>query len=143
MPLPQQVINQLNRDPVDTPGWSFGIIFFAAGLFGAVLIIYFVMIFGYEPYLNSQISKVQNQTAALSQSISSQDQTNFLTFYSQISNLQTLLSQHVLLSQFFAWLEQNTEANVYYTSFAFSSNDQVTLAITAKTEADVNQQIAI
>ena len=47
------------------------------------------------------------------------------------------------MPQFFSWLEKNTEANVYYQSFALASGHQVTLGGIAATEADVNQQVAI
>jgi hypothetical protein len=53
------------------------------------------------------------------------------------------LQQHTLSSQFFSWLEQNTEANIYYRSLALTQGDQVALSGTAASEADVNQQVAI
>ena len=143
MPLPQQVINQLASEPAQTPGWSSGVIFFCAGLLIVVLAIYFGMTLGYEPYLNSQIASTQSQVATLSQSIPSQDQAGLIAFYSQISNLKTLLKQHILFSQFLSWLEQNTEANVYYASFSFASGNQITFTGNAKTEADINEQAAI
>jgi hypothetical protein len=143
MPLPQQVINQLSHEPPENPGWSGSVIFFSAGLLVVVLVIYCGMAFVYEPHLNAQISTVDGKVTALSQSISPQDQTNLLTFYSQISNLQTLLANHIIFPQFLSWLEQNTEANVTYTNFSFSSGNEITLTATAASEADVNEQIAI
>jgi Tfp pilus assembly protein PilN len=53
------------------------------------------------------------------------------------------LQNHVLASHFFTWLEQNTEANVYYQSLNLTQGTQVTLSGVAKTEADINQQIAV
>jgi hypothetical protein len=143
MPLPEQVINQLSREPADTPGWSFGLIFFSGALLVIVLAIYFGMTLAYEPYLNTKIAAENSNLANLSQSISAQDEANVLTFYSQIANLQGILAKHTLVSQFLAWLEQNTEANVSYSSFSFSSGGEITLSGNALTEADVNQQIAI
>lgn len=143
MPLPQQVINQLSREPAKTPGWSGGVIFFSGALFIVTLLIYFGMTLAYEPYLNGKISGVETQIDTLGQTISPQDQTNLITFYSQISNLQSLLQNHVLFTQFLSWLEQNTEVNISYSSLSYVSNGQVTLAATAQSEADINQQIAI
>ncbi len=143
MPLPQQVINQLSREPAETPGWSVGVMFFSAGFLIILLLIYFGMTLAYEPYLNGQISSVNNKTQTLSQSISSPDQANLLTFYSQIANLQMLLKHHIVFPQFLSWLGQNTEANIYYSSFSFSSGNELTLTGNAKTESDINQQIAI
>jgi hypothetical protein len=48
-----------------------------------------------------------------------------------------------LSSQFFSWLESNTEANVYYQSLTVTAGDQIALSGAANTEADVNQQVAI
>src|ERR1035441_315975 len=112
MPLPQQVINQLSREPSETPGWSGGILLFSGALLLIILAVYFGMIFAYEPYLNGEISSVQSQIATLGQTISPGDQANLIAFYSQIANLQSLLHNHVIFSQFLSWLEQNTEAHV-------------------------------
>jgi hypothetical protein len=57
--------------------------------------------------------------------------------------VQSLLTNHVMFSQFLTWLQQNTEANVYYSQFSFSSGNQITLTASAATQADAIQQIAI
>jgi Tfp pilus assembly protein PilN len=143
MPLPQTVVEQLGKEPPKTPGWSVGMLTFAGSLLFLVVLIYVGLTFGYEPYLNGQISTTQNQINQLSQQISPADQTNLINFYSELSNLKSLLANHVIASNLFPWLEQNTEVNVYYTSFSFSGGDQITLSAVAKSEADVNQQLAI
>lgn len=143
MPLPQQVIEQLGREPPKTPGWSFGIITFSGGIFAVILFVYFGLVFGYEPYLNSQITAQENKINQLGQSISSDDQTKLVNFYSQLANLRTLLKSHTLSTQFLTWLEKNTEANVYYETLTLAPDGQVTLMANAKTEADVNQALAI
>ncbi len=143
MPLPEKVIEQLGREPARTPGWSFGIILFSAGFLFIVLFVYFGLTFGYEPYINAQIAQQQDKINQLGQSISPADQANLISFYSQLANLRTLLKSHVLSSQFFSWLEKNTEANVYYQSLVLSSDGQVTLSGNARTEADINQALAI
>jgi hypothetical protein len=53
-----------------------------------------------------------------------------------------LIKNHVFFSQFLTWLEQNTEANIYYTSMVLSSNNQITFDGIAKTPADITEQIA-
>jgi Tfp pilus assembly protein PilN len=143
MPLPEKVIEQLGREPSETQGWALGVLFFSAGMLFLAIAIYFGLTLGYAPYLQSQLSGTQNQVNALNRSVSASDQAQLIDFYSQIANLQTLLQKHILSSQFFSWLEQNTEANVYYQSFALTAGDQVTLAGVARSEADVNQQIAV
>jgi hypothetical protein len=143
MALPEQVINQLGKEPAGTPGWAYGAIFFSGGILLLAIVTYLGITFGYDPYLQSQISNTQNEVTKLNASISPTDQANLINFYSQISNLQTLLKNHVLSSQFFSWLEKNTESNVYYQSFALTAGDKVTITGGAANEADINQQIAI
>jgi hypothetical protein len=143
MPLPENVIAQLGKEPSGTPGWAGGTLFFSGGVLFLAIVIYCGLAFGYEPYLQNQLSSTQNKVSALSQSISTSDQSQLVDFYSQLSNLQTLLSGHVLSSQFFSWFEKNTEANVYYESFSLATGDQVTLSGSAASEADINQQVAI
>lgn len=143
MALPQQVVEQLGREPADTQGWAFGAVLFSGGILFLTIIIYLGMSYGYEPYLQGKITDAQNQIATLNNSISPTDQSNLIHFYSQISNLKTLLQKHTLTSQFFTWLGNNTEANIYYQSFSLAAGYKVTATGHAATEADVNQQIAI
>ncbi len=143
MPLPQQVVEQLRRDPVESQGWAWGILFFSIGIFALTVILYAGLKFGYEPYLTSQISKVSDQVSKASQSVSASDESQLVDFYSQVANLNSSLADHVAVSQLFTWLEKNTEGNVYYSSFTLASGGRISLKGVAKTEADVNQQIAI
>lgn len=143
MPLPEKVVEQLGREPSQTQGWALGVLFFSGGILFLAVAIYLGLTFGYAPYLQSQLASTQNQVSALNKQVSPSDQSQLIDFYSQIANVQTLLQKHVLPSQFFSWLEKNTEANVYYQSFALTAGRQVTLAGVARSEADVNQQIAI
>jgi hypothetical protein len=143
MPLPEKVIEQLGREPTGTQGWAVGALLFSGGLFFLALLIYAGLAFGYEPYLQSQLQSEQNQMNALSQSIPGSDQAQLIDYYSQIANLQSLLQDHVDEVAFFSWLEKDTEANIYYQSFALTGGDRVSLAGMGLTEADVNQQIAI
>lgn len=143
MPLPEKVIEQLGQEPTKTQGWATGALFFSGGILFLTMAIYYGLTFGYEPYLQNQLNGVKNQISTLGQSVSASDQSQLIDLYSQIANLQTLLQKHTLTSQFFSWLEQNTEANVYYRSLALTGGNQVALSGTAQSEEDVNQQVAI
>ena len=143
MALPQQVLEQLSREPPKTPGWSFGLLMFSAGLLFITLLVYFGLTLGYEPYLNGQISHLNAQIDAESKSISPADETHLITLYSEIANLKNILGSHVEFSQFLSWLEKNTEANVTYSQLSLSNGNQISLTGSAAAEADVNQQIAI
>ncbi|MDR3582171.1 MAG: hypothetical protein P4L67_02760 [Candidatus Pacebacteria bacterium] len=143
MPLPQQVIEQLGREPESSQGWAAGAMLFSVGVIALVAVIYLGMKFGYEPYLNNQISQAQDQVAKADQAVSVGDEQQIVGFYSQIANLKTALANHVYSSQFLSWLQNNTEANVYYQTLDLSSGNRVSIKGVGKTEADVNQQIAI
>ena len=143
MPLPQQVVEQLGREPTGTPGWSSGIILFSGAIFVIVVGLYLGLAFGYEPYLNAQIAQAQSQMGKVGQSISSSDQSELIAYYSEVANLHTLISGHVLFSQFLTWLGSNTEANVYYNNMSFTSGNQVTLTALGAGQADVDEQLEI
>lgn len=143
MPLPQQVIEQLGREPEKSQTLASGALIFSVGILAIVAALYLGMVFGYEPYLNNQISGIKSQVSTANNSISADQETQLINFYSQIANLQSILSHHVYTTSFLAWLENNTEANIYYQSMDFSAGNIVVLKGVAKTEADVNQQVAI
>lgn len=143
MPLPQQVIDRLSKEPPKTPGWSAGVLTFAAGMLFIAVMTYAGMAFGYSPYLNGKILTLNGQISALAKQVSSDDQGKLITFYSEITNVRAALANHVVFSKFLSWLEQHTEVNVSYTKLGFASTNQITISGSAKDEADVNQQIAI
>lgn len=145
MPLPVQAINQLLHDDTSekTPGWFWGIILFPGGLLAIMLGLYFGMAFVYEPYLTKQVGDVEQQILKASQAVPSSDESGLITYYSQLANLRALLTKHVVFSQFFTWLERNTESNVYFSQFAYSGNNEASLTGNARTSNDMEQQIAI
>ena len=143
MPLPQEVINRLSEERPAEAGWSSGLLGFSIGLFVVVVVLYAGMRFGYEPYVNSQISSVEGELSRVSQSVSPDKTTSLIAFYSQVSHVRSLVQSHVSFSRFLDWLSKHTEANAYYTALSFSSANQVSLTILAKTESDMNQQIAV
>src|ERR1035441_9049768 len=99
MPLPQQVVEQLGKDSVNVPGWSPGILFFSGSIFALIVVIYAGLTFGYQPYLNGNISQINGQINTLAQSISSADRAKLFTYDSQVANLNTVMSSHVLLDR--------------------------------------------
>jgi Tfp pilus assembly protein PilN len=143
MALPQQVIDRLSREPPKTPGWSFGVLLFSGGVFAIALVVYLGLAFGYGPYLDSQLTQLNAKIDVLAKSISADDQAKLITFYSEIANVKNALANHVIFSRFLSWLERNTVANVYFSRMTFSSGNQINFMGVARTEAEINQQIAI
>ncbi len=143
MPLPQQVVNKLTQEPVTTPGWSAGVLMFSASILAVMVLIYFGITLIYSPYLSSQTAATQGKINTLAQSISSGDEAQLAAFYSQTSNLRTLLGNHITFSRFLGWLSANTEANIYYSNFSYSLGGQIDVMGGAPNESDINQQIAV
>jgi uncharacterized protein YpmB len=143
MALPQQVIDNLSNEKQETPKSFSGLITFSIGMFILLVVIYLGIIFGYDPYLNSQLSQTDTQMNNLVKSIPGDQQASLLKFYSGLSNVQVLLKNHTAFSPFFTWLEKNTESNVYYTNLSISSQQKISLTVNAKSQSDMEQQIAI
>lgn len=143
MALPQQVIDNLSNEKQETPKSFSGLITFSIGMFILLVVIYLGIIFGYDPYLNSQLSQTNTQMNNLVKSIPGDQQASLLKFYSGLSNVQVLLKNHTAFSPFFTWLEKNTESNVYYTNLSISSQQKISLTVNAKSQSDMEQQIAI
>ncbi len=144
MPLPQKVIEQLGREPQRIPGWAGQIVMFSGTIFFLSLVIYFGLAYGYKAYLGVSLKNLQDQIKIFSQKVPEEDQKKIISFYSQISNLKTVLNNHVFSSQLFSWLENNTQVNVYYDKFNLNvMNNKLVLVGIAKTMDDVNQELAI
>ena len=143
MPLPQQVIEQLGRENPDSQGWAWDALLFSGGVLFLVVLIYVGLKYGSEPYWNNQIAQTRDAVASTTGSVSMTDQAQIISFYSQTANLKSALANHQFTSKLFQWIENNTEANVYYQNFQLTPGGKVSLRGVAKTEADVNQQMAI
>jgi hypothetical protein len=143
MPLPQEVINRLSEERPPEAGWSSGLLGFSIALFAVIAVLYAGIAFGYEPYVNGRVTSVDSDLTRVSQSVSLDKTASLIAFYSQVSHVRSLAQGHVFFSQFLAWLSRHTEANAYDTALAFSANNQVSLTVLAKTESDLNQQVAI
>ena len=144
MPLPQKVIERLGREPPKTPGWSGGILMFSGTLFFFSLFVYIGLAFGYKPYLNSEVKELQSKIQAFGQQIPLEEQKKLINFYSQLANLKVILQERVFTSHLFPWLENNTQANIYYEDFSLDvSKGAVKISGAALSMEDINQQLAI
>jgi len=91
---------------------------------GLSILIWAGMQFGYVPYLNGQITNVDQQFAKLSSSLDSNQREGFVQFYSQLYNIDSLYHSHVYGSNTFSYLETNT----YPTTLITTLRSQVGLA---------------
>lgn len=142
MPLPEKVIEQMGRRSVQAPGWSGQLLMFSATLLFISAALYVGLTYGYEPYLEGKVNDLNNQIQKFSQEIPLADQTKIISFYSQLTNLKSLLDNHVSVSPLFAWLEKNTGPTVYYTKFSLNmGSNQLQIGGTAKSVNDVVSEI--
>lgn len=144
MPLPQKVIEQLSREPPRTPGWSSDLLIFSSTIFLISLFIYFGLVYGYRNYLNSEVKTLHDQIQTFGQQVSLEEQTKIINFYSQITNIKSLLLNHIFSSQLLSWLESNTQTNVYWSKFNLdTAGNKLSLIGQARSMNDVVQQLAI
>ncbi|MEK7181246.1 MAG: hypothetical protein AAB738_02850 [Patescibacteria group bacterium] len=144
MALPQNVSEQLSRVPIRAPGVSGQLLMLTCLLFFISLASYVGLEYGYKPYLEGEIQKLDKSIADYTAQISPAEQSNLINFYSQLTNLKTLLAGHIFGSRFFEWIEKNTQINVSYQNLRFDAV-QGTISVTgqAKTIDDIGEQVLI
>jgi len=104
--------------------------------------IYLGILYGYMPTLQSQLDEVNDRIQKATQEISPEDQEGIMTFYSQLTNIKTLLGKHNNPSRLFAWLEEHTDPNIAYTKFSYTAEtNQVTMTGVGKTMNDIVMQL--
>lgn len=97
-------------------GWPRRMFIFTSAMFLAAVFTYLGLAFGYKPYLQNSVSDIESKLNSLALQISPENQKNFIRFYSQISNLKSLLAKHVTTSELFPLLEASTHQKVVYSS---------------------------
>lgn len=110
-----------NEIPV---GWPWRFLSFALVVFAAALAVYLGLKLGYRPYLEKTLAATEDKLEQLSESLSTDEQENFIRFYSQLVNLQGLLQNQTLTSLIFPFLERNTNQRVYYTILDFRAAER-------------------
>ncbi|MBI2591547.1 MAG: hypothetical protein HYW34_02630 [Candidatus Brennerbacteria bacterium] len=95
-------------------GWPWKLLVFSVFIFFFSIFLYFGMFAGYKPYLDSRIKNLNQSISQLGLAVKEEDRANFLSFYSQLINLDKLLDRHVQGGTVFDLLEQYTHRDVYY-----------------------------
>ena len=93
----------------------------AVVLFALSLFIYAGLRFGYRTYLEKQEERLAASIEGLAAQVSSEDQEQFVTLYSQIVNLKTVLDQHRFAANIFPPLEREVVSGVVFTSADFDA----------------------
>lgn len=111
--MPLKITDRLGPERVEV-GWPWRLLLFSILVVVTVSVLYLGLEFGYKIYLNNQIESRDRAVAELTQTVSEEDQEKFISFYSQLANLQSLLDNHILTSRVFPFLEANTNRAIYY-----------------------------
>ncbi len=109
-------INEKFLDNKLAVGWPWRMFVFTSVMFLAAVLAYLGLALGYKPYLQNSVSDIESELSSLSLQVSPEAQKNFIRFYSQVSNLRSLLAKHVTTSKLFPLLEQSTHQKVVYSS---------------------------
>lgn len=88
------------------------------------LLIYVGLRFGYRTYLEKQESRLTANLETLAEQVSSEDQEQFVTLYSQIVNLKTVLDQHRFAANIFPFLEREVVSGVFFTAADFDATSR-------------------
>lgn len=92
---------------LSSAGFPWRLLIVALVVFGLTVLIYAGMMFGYIPYLESQIKDIDSKFTQLSKSLDNDQQQALLDFYSQLYNIDQLSAGHLMPSRFFDFLERN------------------------------------
>jgi len=122
--------------------WRVLILTFTVFIF--TVLIYFGMVFGYGPYLKSKTRSLDQKISVLNQSVDETQQKQIITFFSQMTNIQTLLSKHKTFSQIFDFVERSTYPQINYSDFKFSAAEmEIKIEGTAPTYNDLIKELAL
>ncbi len=88
-----------------------------AGIFLALLLGYFGLRFGYKAFLAREIKQAEAALEELEARVPKTEQDKLIRFYSQLTDLRSLLQGHVSVSRFLPVLEDNTNTRVFVTQF--------------------------
>lgn len=125
-------------------GWPNKFFAFALLVFVAVLLIYFGLSFGYKAFLENSIDNLNDDIDELASRITDEERENLEMLYSQITNMRSLLGDHVASSNVFLLLESITAPNITYTTLGLSTDDEgLVLEGIAGSYADLTVQLAL
>jgi hypothetical protein len=127
-----------------TAAWPWRLIIFSFLLFLISLTVYGALVFGYRPDLEKKIVEHDAELAELARVVPEAEQKRFLTFYAQLVNLKEALSEHVVSTSVFSWLESHTNANVFFNTVNLdTSARELTLAGIAESFEVLAEQLEI
>ncbi len=105
-------------------GWPWRLLVFSIIIFLLVLFVYFGIRFGYTAYLEGSSAEIDHSLDALGSEVNAADQERFVSFYSQIVNLKSVLDLHFLSGNTLSFLERNVIDGVVFTGARFKATER-------------------
>lgn len=135
-----------NNVVFDAPslGIPWRVLVFSIILFGITVVVFLGLQFGYIEFLENQSDTLDMKISELADSVNQEDQQEFVTFYSQLVNLKTVITDHRFGVNAFEFLEKYTIPTVYFSSADVNvSAGEVSLDGEAGTLEGLIEQLAI
>lgn len=123
----RRVRNQIPGEEILPSGTPLKFLTFSFFLFLASILVYVGLSVGYRTFLNSEISKLEESIDELRFQISVDQQENLVKFFSQVSNVEDLLNDHVVTSNLFPILQDSTHSKVAYSGMDVSVDNRKVL----------------
>ena len=97
----------------------------SAVILGLTLMIYAGLAFGYKSFINSAIAETEKRIDELERDAPKEEiEKEFIQFYSQLTNIRTLLESYTAITPFFAALEDNTKADVGFSDMMINVKER-------------------
>jgi len=93
---------------------------FSFFLFLLTLLIYFGLSVGYKAFLNERIDDLEASIEELRFEVPPEEQEELIKFFSQVANTQAALDEHIIGTNLFRMLEENTHTQVAFTNMDLS-----------------------
>lgn len=135
-----------NQFATETPaaGLPWRLMVFAILFFVFAIFVYVGLKFGYESYLTTRNDKLIADTKSLAKDISSDDQNQFVNFYSQVFNLKKVLSTHSFTANVFNFFENKVASDVYFTDAIYNgANSRLDVDGVALSNNALVQQLSV
>ena len=124
--------------------WPWRLLLFMIIVFVSFIFLYLGIIWGYEPYLDSQAKQLDSQISVLNKQALSDEPKSLINLYSQLANVYSLLQSHPMPSKILAFLESNTDIGIYYTNLDFSTPDRnLKMAGVSRDYASLGRQLEL
>jgi hypothetical protein len=140
MPYTQSTLqSELSKQREASAGWPWRLVTLSFVIVLTVGAVYIGMRFGFEEvYLKRALSNADAAFAKTSGSVSDDEQKQILGFYSQLSNIGTLLKKQGKSSPYLDMIEKNTLKAVMYTNMDMKTDERtVTIKMDGKTPSYV------